>query len=172
LRIRKGASSSPWRHQDLRHGRGRLLSITLVPVLMQLFVRGRICPEARNPINRTLICLTGDHPGVPARAAATIVLALLVLVLAATVIPLKRLGSEFMPTLNEGTLMYMPVSVPGCRSPKRPELMQTSDRIIKSFPEVANVSARPAALRRRPIRRRSRCSRPSSPQPRTNASGA
>jgi Cu(I)/Ag(I) efflux system membrane protein CusA/SilA len=105
---------------------------------MQLFVRGRILPEARNPINRALIWLYRPLiAGVLRARLPTILLALLVL--AATVIPLKRLGSEFMPTLNEGTLMYMPVSVPGMSVTKAAELLQTSDRIIKSFPEVASV---------------------------------
>jgi len=119
-------------------GGAALLSITLVPVLMQLFVRGRILPEARNPINRALIWLYRPViAGVLRARMATILVALLVL--GATVIPLKRLGSEFMPTLNEGTLMYMPVSVPGMSVTKAAELLQTSDRIIKSFPEVASV---------------------------------
>jgi len=119
-------------------GGAALLSITLVPVLMQLFVRGRILPEARNPINRVLIWLYRPViAGVLRARLPTILLALLVL--AATVIPLKQLGSEFMPTLNEGTLMYMPVSVPGMSVTKAAELLQTSDRIIKSFPEVASV---------------------------------
>jgi Cu(I)/Ag(I) efflux system membrane protein CusA/SilA len=119
-------------------GGAALLSITLVPVLMQLFVRGRILPEARNPLNRALIWLYRPIiAGVLRARLATILIA--VLVLAATFIPLKRLGSEFMPTLNEGTLMYMPVSVPGMSVTKAAELLQTSDRIIKGFPEVASV---------------------------------
>jgi len=119
-------------------GGAALLSITLVPVLMQLFVRGRILPEARNPINRALIWLYRPViAGVLRARLPTILLALLVL--AATAIPLKRLGSEFMPTLNEGTLMYMPVSVPGMSVTKAAELLQTQDRIIKGFPEVASV---------------------------------
>jgi Cu(I)/Ag(I) efflux system membrane protein CusA/SilA len=119
-------------------GGAALLSITLVPVLMQLFVRGRILPEARNPINRALIWLYRPViAGVLRARLATILIALLVL--AVTVIPLKRLGSEFMPTLNEGTLMYMPVSVPGMSVTKAAELLQTSDRIIKSFPEATSV---------------------------------
>jgi Cu(I)/Ag(I) efflux system membrane protein CusA/SilA len=119
-------------------GGAAVLSITLVPVLMQLFVRGRILPEARNPINRALIWLYRPMiAGVLRARLPTILLALLVL--AVTVIPLKRLGSEFMPTLNEGTLMYMPVSVPGMSVTKAAELLQTSDRIIKGFPEVASV---------------------------------
>jgi Cu(I)/Ag(I) efflux system membrane protein CusA/SilA len=119
-------------------GGAALLSITLVPVLMQLFVRGRILPEARNPINRALIWLYRPViAGVLRARRPTILIALLML--AVTVIPLKRIGSEFMPTLNEGTLMYMPVSVPGMSVTKAAELLQTSDRVIKSFPEVASV---------------------------------
>ena len=117
---------------------GALLSITLVPVLMHLFIRGRIVPESRNPLNRLLIWLYRPAMAVVLRAKlATVILA--VLVLAATIIPLKRLGSEFMPTLNEGTLMYMPVSVPGMSVTKAAELLQTQDRTIKAFPEVASV---------------------------------
>ena len=117
---------------------GALLSITLVPVLMQLFVRGRILPEARNSINRVLIWLYRPVIAFVLQARMlTILFALLIL--AATAIPLTRLGSEFMPTLNEGTLMYMPVSVPGMSVTKAAELLQTTDRIIKSFPEVASV---------------------------------
>src|SRR5713101_3047141 len=117
---------------------GALLSITLVPVLMHLFIRGRVFPESRNPLNRLLIWLYRPAMAVVLRAKlATVVLA--VLVLAATLIPLMRLGSEFMPTLNEGTLMYMPVSVPGMSVTKAAELLQTQDRIIKTFPEVASV---------------------------------
>jgi Cu(I)/Ag(I) efflux system membrane protein CusA/SilA len=119
-------------------GGAALLSITLVPALMHLFVRGRILPEMRNPLNRALIWLYRPIIASVLRARlATIVIALLVLV--ATLIPLKQLGSEFMPTLNEGTLMYMPVSVPGMSVTKAAELLQTTDRIIKSFHEVARV---------------------------------
>jgi len=119
-------------------GGAALLSITLVPVLMQLFVRGRILPEARNPLNRALIWLYRPIiAGVLRARLATILIA--VMALAATIIPLRQLGSEFMPTLNEGTLMYMPVSVPGMSVTKAAELLQTSDRIIKGFPEVESV---------------------------------
>ncbi len=119
-------------------GGAALLSITLVPVLMQLFVRGHIRPEAKNPINRLLIFLYRPIIALVLRARlVTILIALLVL--AVTAIPLSRLGSEFMPTLNEGTLMYMPVSVPGMSVTKAAELLQQTDRIIKSFPEVASV---------------------------------
>jgi Cu(I)/Ag(I) efflux system membrane protein CusA/SilA len=117
---------------------GALLSVTLVPVLMILFVRGRILPEQKNPLNRALIWLY--RPVIRAvLRAKTLTIALALVVLALTAIPLMRLGSEFMPSLNEGTLMYMPVSLPGLSVTKAAELLQTQDRIIKSFPEVESV---------------------------------
>ena len=115
-----------------------LLSVTLVPALMVLFVRGRIIPEQRNPINRALIWLY--RPIIRAVLNAkglTIVLALVVLGLSWW--PASRIGSEFMPTLDEGTLFYMPTTLPGLSVTKAAELLQTQDRIIKSFPEVASV---------------------------------
>ncbi len=115
-----------------------LLSVTLVPVLMLLFVRGRILPEARNPVNRALIFVYRPVIGWVMRWKWTTVLAALG-VLAVTVYPAARLGTEFMPTLNEGTLLYMPSSLPGMSVTKAAELMQTQDKIIKSFPEVASV---------------------------------
>ena len=119
-------------------GAGAILSVTLVPVLMLLFVRGRILPERKNPINRALIWLYRPTiAGVLRARTLTIVVALAVL--GVTAWPLARLGSEFMPTLNEGTLMYMPASLPGLSMTKAAELLQTQDRIIKSFPEVASV---------------------------------
>jgi len=115
-----------------------LLSVTLVPVLMMLFIRGRIMPEQKNPLNRFLIW--GYRPIIAAvmrRKKTTIVVALLAMGL--TLYPVSRLGSEFMPTLNEGTLLFMPASLPGMSVTKAAELLQTQDRIIKSFPEVALV---------------------------------
>lgn len=115
-----------------------LLSVTLVPVLMLLFIRGRIVPEAQNPVNRVLFRLYRPIiRGVLRWKKLTIGLAVLALV--ATLYPASRLGSEFMPTLDEGTLLYMPSSLPGMSVTKAAELMQTQDRIIKSFPEVASV---------------------------------
>ncbi|GBG13350.1 Cu(I)/Ag(I) efflux system membrane protein CusA/SilA [Novimethylophilus kurashikiensis] len=115
-----------------------LLSVTLVPVLMLLFVRGRIISEARNPVNRVLIWLYRPIIGWVMRwKKLTILLAALVLGL--SWIPASRLGSEFMPTLNEGTLLYMPSSLPAMSVTKAAELIQTQDRIIKSFPEVESV---------------------------------
>jgi Cu(I)/Ag(I) efflux system membrane protein CusA/SilA len=119
-------------------GAGAILSVTLVPVLMMLFVRGRILPERKNPINRVLIWLYRPMiAGVLRARLLTILVALIIF--GVTAWPLARLGSEFMPTLNEGTLMYMPVSLPGLSITKVAELLQTQDRIIKSFPEVASV---------------------------------
>jgi Cu(I)/Ag(I) efflux system membrane protein CusA/SilA len=115
-----------------------ILSITLVPVLMILFVRGHIIPEQKNPINRALIWLYRPLiKGVLKAKALTILLALGVL--AASLWPAQQLGSEFMPNLNEGTLLYMPVTLPGISITKSAELLQTQDRIIKTFPEVASV---------------------------------
>ncbi|TBR09850.1 MAG: efflux RND transporter permease subunit [Lysobacter sp.] len=117
---------------------GALLSVTLVPVLMWIFVRGRITPEAKNPVNRVLIRIYRPiiH-GVLRHKAATLVVAALVLLV--TLWPASRLGSEFMPTLNEGTLLYMPASLPGMSATQAASVLQKQDRIIKSFPEVESV---------------------------------
>ncbi|MBP6709203.1 MAG: efflux RND transporter permease subunit, partial [Candidatus Accumulibacter sp.] len=105
-----------------------LLSVTLVPVLMLLFIRGKILPEAKNPVNRLLIRVYRPIiAGVLRWKKLTVVLA--VLALAISAYPASRLGSEFMPTLNEGTLLYMPTSLPGMSITKAAELMQTQNRI-------------------------------------------
>lgn len=115
-----------------------ILSITLVPVLMILFVRGKIVPEHRNPINRALIWLYRPLIRAVLRGkAVTIVLALAAL--GASAWPAARLGTEFMPTLNEGTLLFMPTTLPGISITSASQLLQTQDRIIKGFPEVASV---------------------------------
>jgi len=115
-----------------------LLSVTLVPVLMMIFIRGRIMPEARNPVNRFLIWIYRPIITAVMRAKAlTIILALLIL--AVSLYPASKLGSEFMPTLNEGTLFYMPASLPGMSITKAAEILQTQNKIIKSFPEVDSV---------------------------------
>ncbi|MCE9570945.1 MAG: efflux RND transporter permease subunit [Rhodocyclales bacterium] len=115
-----------------------MLSVTLVPVLMLFFIRGRIMPEAKNPVNRILIRLYRPVIAWVMRwKRTTIVLALATL--AVSLYPASRLGSEFMPTLNEGTLFYMPTSLPGMSITKAAELLQTQNKIIKSFPEVASV---------------------------------
>jgi copper/silver efflux system protein len=115
-----------------------LLSITLVPVLMLLFIRGKVVSEARNPVNRLLIWVYRPViAGVMRWKLLTLLAALLVLAL--TWYPASKLGSEFMPTLDEGTLLYMPSSLPGMSITKAAEVLQTQDKIIKSFPEVASV---------------------------------
>ena len=115
-----------------------LLSVTLVPVLMLLFIRGRILPEAKNPLNRVLIAAYRPLIEAVLRAPKlTVFLAVLALLL--SWYPASRLGSEFMPTLNEGTLLYMPTSLPAMSVTKAAELLQTQDRILKNFPEVAQV---------------------------------
>jgi copper/silver efflux system protein len=115
-----------------------LLSVTLVPALMILFVRGRIMPEHRNPVNRFLIWVYRPVIRLALRfKTATILIALAVL--AGSAWPALKLGTEFMPNLNEGTLFYMPTTLPGLSVTKAAELVQTQDKIIKSFPEVASV---------------------------------
>jgi Cu(I)/Ag(I) efflux system membrane protein CusA/SilA len=115
-----------------------LLSVTLVPVLMLLFVRGKIMPERKNPVNRFLIWIYRPIiAGVMRWKKLTILSAVIVLVV--SIYPLSKLGSEFMPTLNEGTLLYMPATLPGLSVTKAAEIMQTQDKIIKSFPEVSSV---------------------------------
>ncbi len=115
-----------------------LLSVTLVPVLMMLFVRGRIMPEAKNPVNRLLIWIYRPIIAWVMRWKKTTILAALG-ALVASIYPASKLGSEFMPTLNEGTLLYMPASLPGMSITKAAELLQTQNKILKSFPEVASV---------------------------------
>ncbi|MEW6449100.1 MAG: CusA/CzcA family heavy metal efflux RND transporter [Pseudomonadota bacterium] len=115
-----------------------ILSVTLVPALMLLFIRGRIMPEARNPVNRALIWLY--RPIIKSvLKAKTLTIAIACVILGLSVIPASRIGSEFMPNLNEGTLFYMPTTLPGLSVTKAAELLQTQNRIIKSFPEVAIV---------------------------------
>lgn len=115
-----------------------LLSVTLVPALMVIFVRGQIIPEEKNPINRALIAIYRPIiEGVLKAKTLTIVLA--AIILAVSIWPVTKVGSEFMPNLNEGTLLYMPTTLPGLSITKSAELLQTQDRIIKSFPEVASV---------------------------------
>ncbi|MBW7957170.1 MAG: efflux RND transporter permease subunit [Deltaproteobacteria bacterium] len=115
-----------------------LLSVTLVPVLMGYFIRGRIRPEEQNPVTRSLIWLYRPAlQKVLRHKKLTIAIALLALV--STLYPMKKLGSEFMPPLNEGTLFYMPVTLPGISITKSAEILQTQNRIIKGFPEVESV---------------------------------
>lgn len=115
-----------------------LLSITIVPVLMGYFVRGKIMPEHKNPVSRFLIKLYKPIIHWVLRFRwITIGAALIILLI--TIFPLSRIGSEFMPPLNEGDLLYMPTTDPGISITKAKELLQQTDKIIKSFPEVHHV---------------------------------
>ena len=114
------------------------LAITLVPVLMGYLIRGRIRPENENPLNRALIAVYRPVlDTVLRRPRVTLLLAGVVLLL--SLLPLLRLGSEFMPPLEEGTLLYMPTALPGLSAGKAAQLLQQTDRMIKSVPEVAHV---------------------------------
>jgi len=114
------------------------LAITLIPVLMGYLVRGRIRSEKENPINRGLIALYRPVLEAVLRfPRMTLLAAGFVLLL--SLIPLLRLGSEFMPPLEEGTLLYMPTALPGLSAGKAAELLQQTDRMIKTVPEVAHV---------------------------------
>tara|TARA_R110001606_G_scaffold128011_9_gene262457 strand:+ start:123 stop:3284 length:3162 start_codon:yes stop_codon:yes gene_type:complete len=114
------------------------LSVTLVPVLMGIFIRGKITPEHKNPVNRILIA--GYRPFinlVMARPWAMIGLA--VLVLASSAVPLSRMGSEFMPDLDEGDILYMPSAYPAASAGRMAELLQQTNRLIMTVPEVLTV---------------------------------
>ncbi|WP_027209630.1 efflux RND transporter permease subunit [Burkholderia sp. WSM2232] len=114
------------------------LSVTLVPVLMGYLIRGRIPHEDANPINRGLIRLY--RPLLEATLRRPwLAIGLAVLALAASAIPLSRLGGEFMPPLDEGDLLYMPTALPGISAAKAGELLQQTDRLIKTVPEVETV---------------------------------
>lgn len=115
-----------------------LLSITLVPVLMLLFIRGKITPENRNPVNRMLIGLYRPVIAWVMRWKK-LTIATAVFALIASFYPALKLGGEFMPTLNEGSLLYMPITLPAISVTQAAELLQTQNRIIKSFPEVESV---------------------------------
>ena len=112
-----------------------LLAITVVPVLMGYFIRGKILPEKKNPLNRFLMYVYRPVIHAVLRFKWITIAAALV-VLGVTAYPLGKLGSEFMPPLNEGDLLYMPTTDPGISITKAKELLQQTDKIIKSFPEV------------------------------------
>jgi Cu(I)/Ag(I) efflux system membrane protein CusA/SilA len=114
------------------------LAVTLIPVLMGYLIRGRIPDEHRNPLNRGLAAI---YRPLLARALAhpRAVLAVALLVLLATAYPVMRLGGEFMPPLDEGDLLYMPSALPGISAGKISEVLQQTDRLIKTVPEVASV---------------------------------
>ena len=114
------------------------LSITIVPVLIGYFVRGRITPEKNNLVNRLLIA--GYKPFLRKAIQKPKTIIILAILIALTGIwPLTRLGSEFMPELNEGDLLYMPSTFPGISIGKAQEILQQTDRMIKTLPEVQTV---------------------------------
>ncbi len=115
-----------------------LLAITVVPVLMGYLIRGKIVPEEKNPVNRFLIRIYRPVIHLVLRFRWTTV-ALALVFLVATIFPLSKLGSEFMPPINEGTLLYMPTTDPGISITKAKQILQQTDKIIKSFPEVDHV---------------------------------
>ena len=115
-----------------------LLSVTLIPALIALFMKGKIRSENRNPISRISIALYRPIISFVLRYKLIVILATIA-IMAVTYIPLNRIGSEFMPPLYEGDLLYMPTTLPGISVGKARELLQQTDRIIKSFPEVERV---------------------------------
>lgn len=115
-----------------------LLALTIVPILMGYFIRGKIMPEEKNPVNRFLIKIYRPIINLVLRFKwTTVIIAVVVLVI--SIFPLEKIGSEFMPPLNEGDLLYMPTTDPGLSITKAKEILQQTDKIIKSFPEVHHV---------------------------------
>jgi Cu(I)/Ag(I) efflux system membrane protein CusA/SilA len=115
-----------------------LLSVTLVPVAMGLFIRGRLYREHANPLNRALVRLYRPVIDTVLRYRAPVILASVVAVIV-TWIPWTRLGSEFMPRLDEGTMLFMPTTLPGLPVARAREVLRQQDAILKSFPEVDHV---------------------------------
>ncbi len=115
-----------------------ILAITLVPVLMGYFIRGKIVPEAKNPLNRFLHFIHAPSLRLAIRWR-WLTLLLTVIALITTLIPAGKLGSEFMPPLDEGDILYMPTTYPGISISKARELLQQTDKILKTFPEVEHV---------------------------------
>jgi copper/silver efflux system protein len=119
-------------------GAAALLAITVIPILMGYFIRGKIIPEKKNPVNIFFqrIYRPFIHAALKFKWAT---LGIATIVLLATAWPLSRLGSEFMPVLNEGDILYMPTTDPGISITKARELVQQTDRILMTFPEVHHV---------------------------------
>ncbi len=115
-----------------------ILSITIVPILMGYWIRGKILPEDRNPINRFLIRAYTPVVNFVLKYNKWIIVAALAL-LAITVFPFSKIGSEFMPPLYEGDILYMPTTLPGMSITKAKQLLQQTDKIIRQFPEVHHV---------------------------------
>jgi Cu(I)/Ag(I) efflux system membrane protein CusA/SilA len=115
-----------------------ILSVTLVPVLMGLLIRGKIPPEQSNPVNRWLTNLYRPALDWTMQRPKTVLL-IAALAFATTAWPLTRLGGEFMPNTDEGDLLYMPSALPGLSAAKASQLLQQTDRLIKTVPEVKSV---------------------------------
>jgi len=115
-----------------------LLSITLVPVLMGFFIRGRITAEAKNPLNRALVKIYQPLMSVLIRRPKTVVFSSLIILLIG-LYPVTQLGTEFMPEIDEGDLLYMPNTLPSISIGKAQELLQQTNKIIKTLPEVKTV---------------------------------
>jgi copper/silver efflux system protein len=115
-----------------------ILAITLVPVLMGYFIRGKILPEARNPVNRILHFIHKPLLRIAINWRKLTLAAALIL-LGVSVYPVMKLGSEFMPPLDEGDILYMPTAYPGLSITKAKEIMQQTDKILATFPEVHHV---------------------------------
>ncbi|MBI4821379.1 MAG: efflux RND transporter permease subunit [Deltaproteobacteria bacterium] len=115
-----------------------ILSVTLGPALMVLFIRGKIRSEASNPLNRAAVALYRPVLAFLLRHR-TVVMAVTLALLASSAWPLMRLGSEFMPPLDEGSFLFMPVTIPNISIEEAKSVIQTQDKIIKSIPEVATV---------------------------------
>lgn len=114
------------------------LAVTLVPVLMGYFIRGKVLPEHKNPLNRWLMAIYKPALQTVLNYPKSTVMAALVLTVA-SIWPLSQIGSEFIPPLDEGDLMYMPTTYPGLSIGKARELLQQTDKLIATVPEVANV---------------------------------
>jgi Cu(I)/Ag(I) efflux system membrane protein CusA/SilA len=119
-------------------GMSAILAVTVVPVLMYWFVRGKIHSEAKHPVSRLLRFLYTPALNLALRWR-WLVIAAMIVILALTAIPLQRIGSEFMPPLWEGDLLYMPTTFPGLSITKAREILQQTDKIIRTFPEVESV---------------------------------
>jgi len=115
-----------------------ILAVTLTPVLMGYFIRGRILPEAKNPVNRALHFIHRPVLAVAMRWRK-LTIGLAVLLLAVSLWPLQHIGSEFMPPIDEGDILYMPSAFPGISITKAKQLLQQTDKILKTFPEVERV---------------------------------
>ncbi|PJA41982.1 MAG: CusA/CzcA family heavy metal efflux RND transporter, partial [Lysobacterales bacterium CG_4_9_14_3_um_filter_62_6] len=115
-----------------------ILAVTLTPVLMGYFIRGRILPEAKNPVNRALHFIHRPVLAVAMRWRK-LTIGLAVLLLAVSLWPLQHIGSEFMPPIDEGDILYMPSAFPGISITKAKQLLQQTDKMLKTFPEVERV---------------------------------